>query len=123
MDTGIETILSALRGLRIPQCVEEYDIHRTVGDALTEAGIAFRHEAPLGPRRRIDFLAGGVGIEIKRARPDRRKLAEQVRRYLESDELTGIIVICQTEVSLPAGISGKPVRTLSLNRLWGLALP
>ena len=47
----------------------------------------------------------------------------QLRKYLESDELDAVIVVTQRVTRVPNAIDGKPVRLLSLNRLWGVALP
>ena len=37
--------------------------------------------------------------------------------------LTAVIVVLQKPCALPETICGKPVRVVSLNRLWGVALP
>ena len=47
----------------------------------------------------------------------------KVRRYLESDDLDAMIVVTQRVTRLPDAICGKPVCLVSLNRLWGVALP
>lgn len=119
----IQTIVCALSGIRIPAMPGEYDLHADVSASLTRAGIAHSHEYRLAPRCRIDFLAGRVGIEIKKGRPVPSALREQLARYLRSDELDAIIVVAQQAVNLPQTISGKPVELVSLNRLWGVALP
>lgn len=101
----------------------EYDLHAEVSAALTREGIEHSHEYKLAPRCRIDFLAGRVGIEIKKGRPVPSALKEQLARYLRSDELDAIVVVVQQAVNLPETICGKPVEQVSLNRLWGVALP
>ena len=119
----IRTITAALSGIRTPAVPGEYDLHAEVSAALSQAGIEHIHEYRLAPRCRIDFRAGCVGIEIKKGRPVPSELRRQLARYLESDELKAIIVVAQRAVSLPETIGGKPVVQLSLNRLWGVALP
>ena len=64
-----------------------------------------------------------MGIEVKKGRPASSELAKQLRRYLASDELDAVVVVTQRVTHVPASISGKPVRLISLNRLWGVALP
>ena len=91
--------------------------------ALQSAGLEFEHEHKLGPRRRIDFLVDRVGLEVKKGRPASSALAKQLRRYLESDDLDAVIVVTQRVTALPKTIGGKPVYLISLNRLWGVALP
>ena len=39
------------------------------------------------------------------------------------DALDGRVVVTQRAVPVPERIGGKPVRLVSLNRLWGVALP
>ena len=48
---------------------------------------------------------------------------QALRRYLASDELDAVIVVTQRVTYLPERIDGKPVYLISLNRLWGVALP
>jgi hypothetical protein len=116
-------ILAALETVRAPAQPGEYDLHALVSAALLRAGIDAVHEYRLAPRCRIDFLCGTIGIEVKKGRPDRRALLAQLSRYLGHDALTGIIVVTQRAVALPPHIAGKCVHLVSLNRLWGVALP
>jgi hypothetical protein len=122
-DTTILRILSALEGVRAPAQPGEYDIHCLIESALSRAGISCAHEYRLAPRCRIDFFVGGVGIEVKKGRPARAALERQLKRYLASGELEALVVVTQRAVSLPDAIGGKSVRLVSLNRLWGVALP
>ena len=116
-------VADALAAVRMPAQPEEYDIHAAVAEALAAAGLACVHEYRLGPRSRIDFLVGRVGVEIKKGRPASSDLTKQLRRYLASDALDGAIVVTQRATALPGEILGKPVMLVSLNRLWGVALP
>ena len=122
-DARIERVVAALAAVRVPAQPEEYDIHAAVAAALDAAGLVYEHEYRLGPRRRIDFRVGRVGIEVKKGRPASSELREQLRRYLESDALDAVIVVTQRVTRLPERIDGKPVYIISLNRLWGVALP
>jgi len=121
--TEAEHILTVLSGLRIPPQPEEYEIHRMIADALTRADLDFIHECRLLPGRRIDFLCGRTGVEVKKGRPDSAVLQQQLQKYLECDRLDSVIVVLQRPCRLPAQIADKPVYTLALNRLWGVALP
>ena len=123
LNQEIQAIVHAVSSVRVPAMPGEYDLHAEVSDALTRAGIGHAHEYKLAPRCRIDFLAGRVGIEIKKGRPVPSALRAQLAKYLQSDELSAIIVISQQAVPLPQTIGGKPVHLISLNRLWGVALP
>ena len=116
-------LIEALSTVRTSALPEECDIHAAIAQALAARGLPCVHEYRLGPRRRIDFLSGRVGIEVKKGRPAAQALLGQLRRYAESDELDGLIVVTQRTTPLPDAIAGKPVVQVSLNRLWGVALP
>ena len=117
-----EKVLSALAAIRAPQAQDEYDLHGLTADALQEADILFRHEAPLAPRCRIDFLCDTVGIEIKRGKPDRIPVEKQLRRYAETGKLTALILLSEKVLpSLPGFVCGIPVYPVSLYKLWGIA--
>ena len=122
-ETNCAAILSALERVRAPAQPGEYDLHALIAAALFCAGIPCAHEYRLAPRCRIDFLCAGVGIEVKKGRPPRAALEKQIARYLASPEISALIVVAQRAVSLPGVIGGKRVHVLSLNRLWGVALP
>ena len=118
----VQAILATLSTLRIGPQPEEYEIHDAVARALDAAGIAYVHACRLLPGRRIDFACGSVGIEVKKGRPDSRRLRAQLSRYLEQTQLTAMIVVLQRPCHLPESICGKPVHVVALNRLWGVAL-
>lgn len=121
--TDIQAILTALSSIRMPAQPEEYEIHAEIARALDEAGISYTHEYKLMPGRRIDFICGSTGIEVKKSRPVSARLRQQLQKYLDGTELTAMIVVVQKPCYLPESICGKPVHVLSLNRLWGVALP
>ena len=122
MMNDIQRILDALSTLRIGPQPEEMDIHNEIARALKEAGIACIHEYKLLPGRRIDFVCGSIGIEVKKSRPAAARLREQLKRYLDGTELTAMIVVMQKPCALPETICSKPVHIVALNRLWGVAL-
>ncbi|MBR2718223.1 MAG: hypothetical protein IKB78_02865 [Clostridia bacterium] len=115
-------IYEALQCLRAPIQQGEYDLHRLVMDALEDKGLAPEHEVTLAPRCRIDLMCGGVGIEIKRGKPQRSRLVEQLTRYARCDRVEELILVAERSVDLPRSICGKPLRIICLNRLWGIAL-
>ena len=52
-----------------------------------------------------------------------QELLEQLRRYAVSDEIAALVVLTQRSVRLPASVCGKPLVQITLNQLWGVALP
>lgn len=114
-------IIQALSSIRAPLVLSEQSLHQTVQQALDGHGIAVKHEAQLADGCRIDLLAGDVGIEIKRSRPNAQRLIAQIERYMASPLISALVVVSERSVALPAAIGGKPVVGLALNRLWGVA--
>lgn len=117
-----EAVLAALSRLRAPLCQGEYDLHTLVAEALREGNIPFEHERKLMQRCRIDFLAGDVGIEVKRGKPDGKTLTAQLARYAASEEVSALILVVERAAKVPSQIGGKPCHILSANKLWGIAL-
>ena len=101
----------------------EMDIHKMVAKRLSEAGLPFVHEAKLAPGCRIDYLVDGIGIEIKKGRPDAAAVKKQLSRYAACDGVKAIILLTQRTVTVPPSVLGKPVHVIVLNQLWGVALP
>lgn len=120
---AVPDILCALGAIRIPAVSTEPAIHGLVADALSSAGIAAVHEAKLAPGRRIDFLAGRIGIEVKVGRQPRAKLVQQAGKYLALDALDALILVVTRGANLPGALCGKPVVVFGLSKLWGVSLP
>ena len=74
----MEQVYEALTALRAPLQQGEYDLHRLVMDALDKAAIPWAHEVKLAPRCRIDLMCGGVGVEIKRGKPEPARIRQQL---------------------------------------------
>jgi hypothetical protein len=120
----MQAVLGALCALRTAPAATEMELHAQVAAGLAQAGIASIHEARIGPRCRIDFLTeSGVGIEIKCGKPPRRVLVQQLSRYAACTQVRGLVVVVERSANLPPTLGGKPCRFVSLNRLWGIALP
>lgn len=117
-----DAVIQSISAIRAPLSTNEYDLHALAAKALEESGISARHEVLVAPRCRIDFLANGIGIEIKRSRPNLAQIMGQATRYLASPILKGLVVLCERDPGLPNTILGKPCRVISLQKLWGLAL-
>ncbi len=115
-------VYAALSTLRVPIQQAEYDLHLLVAQCLAEHGLPCAHEVRLAPRCRIDLMCGGVGIECKRGKPERKTLLAQLTRYAACEQVEALIVVTERGVALPDRILGKPVQMLCLNRLWGIAL-
>lgn len=116
-------IVQAIATIRCAAACTEEQLHAQVAQALAENGLEVRHEVRLAPRCRIDFMSGGIGIEIKKSRPERAKLIAQLTRYAACEQVCAIVVVAPRGVNLPKMIGGKRVTMVALERLWGISLP
>ena len=103
--------------------ISHLDMMRTMQRVFARAGLEAAHEVRLAPRCRIDFMVGGVGVEIKKKRPQRAPLIAQLTRYASCPQVERLVVLAPRGVDLPKSIGGKPVTMMSLERLWGIMLP
>ncbi len=97
-------------------------MHRMVERCLEEHGVGYEHEVRLGVRCRIDLMVGDVGIEMKRGKPQRQRVMEQLMRYAQCEQVSALILVAERSVDLPRFLCGKPLYTICLNRLWGIAI-
>lgn len=117
-------ILKALSSIRTAVIDDEYDLHQTIAEHLAAAAISFDREYRLGPRNRIDFfIPGGTGIEVKKGKPARAQVIEQLDRYTRFTEIQTVIFVIERSLDIPDELNGKPCICFPLNRLWGVALP
>lgn len=124
-DAGFDSVWNALRTIRAPFITLENDLQGLIAETLDHHGIVYEREVKLGPRNRIDFLTpSGTGIEVKKGKPNNTQLNAQVERYCGFDAVTGVIVVTpwSRHLFIPDTVHDKPVRVLSLNRLWGISL-
>ena len=119
----IALIENALRVLFVPATPGEYDLHALISCALDNANLSYVHEARIEKGCRADFMVGNICVEVKKSKPVKSSLLKQAARYLSSDAVSGILIVTQKSVSLPPVIMNKPVKVLSLDKLWGVSLP
>lgn len=119
----LQAVMDALMEMRTPFAMYENDIHQWVAARLTDAGLAYIHEAKIGPGCRIDFLVGDVGIEVKKGKPQPARLQEQLMRYAACEGVSSLIVLTTRSARVPKAALNKPVKHIALNSLWGVALP
>lgn len=120
----MEEVVRSLSGLRVGKIIEEYDLQERIARALFQADIPFKKEFKLGRGSRVDFLTGdGVAIEVKKGKPNRTRLVEQINQYARYQEVKAIIIVVETSLRIPIRESGgKPCTVMGLQKLWGIAL-
>ena len=122
---AMENIINAIRTLRVGKITDEYKLQEQIAGALHEAGIGYEKEYKLGVGSRVDFMAEGqIAIEVKKGKPNRERLIQQIERYAAFEEVNGIIIVVETSLKYPPmrTINGKPCEILGLQKLWGIAL-
>lgn len=123
MTEQLSNVVQALQGIRINPIRDEFNLQSLIAQRLAQENIPFSREYKLAPRNRIDFLvAGGIGIEVKKGKPYRRQVIDQLARYTSFPEIKSVILVVERNLDLPKSINGKRCYSLGLNKLWGIAL-
>jgi len=122
--TCLKRLFTALRSVRVREVgLDEVELHKHISQALTQAGIAHRREYAFAPRCRADFwIEPGIVIEVKKRRPDRAKLTVQLTRYAQVPTVRYLVVMLEKSISLEPVLEGVPVRVVSMNAAWGVAV-
>jgi len=118
----IANILDALLRVRISSRLDEDKIHLAIMKVFDMYGIKYEHEFKLIPRKRFDFWIDGIVVEVKKEKPSKITLLNQLNRYTKEDEVKAVIVVLEKSMVLPKYLNGKPIFVLSLNINWGIAI-
>lgn len=119
----VQNVIKVLKKLRINGIYEEYEIQADISKILKEHGIRFIKEYKLGPRNRIDFLLdNGIGIEVKKGKPNRSNVIAQIQRYTKFNEIDCLILVIERSMDIPSEINSKPCFSIGLNKQWGIAV-
>ena len=120
---SIEIVLDAVKSVRVARAGQlEAVIHDAVCAALLARSIPHRREYTFAPKCRADVWVDGIVIEIKKERPARAALVDQLTRYAAQPNTRAIIAVLERSILLPTAIHEKRVVVVSLNALWGIAL-
>lgn len=95
----------------------EKALQAKLADELAHAGIPAEREVDLGDGDIIDFMIGGIGLELK-LKGQRRAIFRQCERYCGHDRVVTLVLATNAAMGLPATIAGKPVHVASLSRGW-----
>ena len=93
----------------------EADLQDGIETVLRDAGIAYERERILTKRDRIDFMVGGVGVEVKIA-GGQAEVLRQLARYAGRVEVASLLLVTSRVQlgNMPPDICGKRLRVLSL---------
>lgn len=118
-------IIDALGTLRCAPMMDEYELQQNIAKALMDKHITYSKEYKLGKGMRVDFLTNlGIAIEVKKGKPGRRQVIEQIERYAQCEQVTGVLIVVETGLRNQTEFTGngKPCRIIGLSKLWGIAL-
>jgi len=125
--SSLEDVTAALRTLLIWDICDEPQIHRKIMEAFDKADISYSHEHRVGSRR-FDFWIDGIVVEVKKNRPERRRLLTQIQRYTSHPDVRSLVLVFRNfrgavkDLGVPRAVNDKPVRVISLNLNWGVAV-
>lgn len=109
-------ITTLLRSLRC-DLSDEKRTQEDIAFALTANGMAFTREASLSSHERVDFLIGGLALEIK-LRSAKMGVYRQLQRYAKHEAVKAVMLASNMAMGLPAEIEGKPAYFVSLGAAW-----
>lgn len=120
----VNEVISILKNLRVNGIYEEYEIQNEIYKTFNQYSIDVIKEYKLGCKNRIDFFLPqqGIGIEVKKGKPGKKKVIDQLERYAVFKEITTLILVVERNMDVPKMINGKPCFSIGLNKQWGIAL-
>lgn len=114
--TSAADIIRLIQTRRLPLSAEK-PLQAALALEFEKAGIAAEREVDLGDGDVIDFMIGGIGLEVK-IKGQRRAIFRQCERYCGHDRVVTLVLATNAAMGLPAWIDGKPVHVASLARGW-----
>jgi len=99
--------------------VTEAELQDGVATALCDARIRFEREVTLGPRDRIDFMVGRIGIEVK-TDGSLAAVTRQLFRYAQHDRIDDLILVTamRRHDQLPVRINGRKIAVCTIGRAF-----
>ena len=112
----VAAVLRVLDCARLPLDDEKL-LQTAMALRFTAAGIAHEREKSLGDGDIVDFLIGGVAVEVK-IKGARAAIYRQCARYCAHDAVTAIILATNIAMALPERVGGKPAFVAMLGSGW-----
>lgn len=122
MNQEIEKIMGALSTIHISNTLNENEIHKEIENALSTYNIKYKHEYQILTHKRFDFWINGIVLEVKKSKPSKINLLNQLDRYTKVPAVRAVIVVLERNVTIPKQLNGKPIIIKSLNENWGITV-
>jgi len=98
---------------------DEKSVQAAIAVVLDSHGIAYKREVKLSEGDIVDFmLPGGVAVEVKLNKAQKREIFRQCKRYCEHEQVKVIVLMTATIMGFPPEIEGKPAYYISMGRSW-----
>lgn len=111
-----QQLVQFIQARRFP-LTSEKPLQAAIAGEFAAAGIQYEREVDLGGGDIIDFMVGGVGIEVK-IKGQRRAIYYQCARYCEHAEVQALVLATNAAMGMPEKVNGKPVFIANLGRGW-----
>lgn len=116
MQTPVIKLAGILGRLRMP-LHDEKAAQRELEEHLERHGVPFQREVRLSNEDIVDFMVGGIAIELK-VKGSRSAALRQIERYALHPDVTGVILLTNRSCLLPSVIHGKPALAVSMGGAW-----
>lgn len=120
--TASDVSLLLAAGLAAGLDLDEVALQDRVEAVLGAAGVAFTREAVLSDGHgRVDFLVGGVGVEVK-IKHGTNALLRQLSRYTAAPEVDALVVVTTSRRlrnGVPGRLGGVEVFVVFVETAWG----
>ena len=110
----ILTVLKALERHRFNVGCES-TLQMQIADVFQAAGIEFEREVSLSSSDRIDFMVGGIGIEVKIS-GQAKAIYRQCERYCAFDQVDTLLLVTNRAMGFPREINRKSCYMHQLGR-------
>ena len=91
--------------------MDEARLQEEIAALLTVEGFTYEREVRLTTTDRIDFMVGGIGIEVK-VQGSALAVMRQLLRYAEHERVSELILFTtRAQIVVPSELGGKPVHT------------
>lgn len=124
LNQEIKLVTESIQLLRVGKIFDEYELQAKIAAKFDKKGIRYDKEYQLGRGNRVDFLTeSGIAVEVKKGKPNRTQLVEQIERYAKFEEVKAVIIVVETSLRVPISLPiDKPCKVIGLQKLWGIAL-
>lgn len=111
--TGTQ-ISAALKGFKY-RVQNEADLQLAVARALDQSGMNYTEQVEIGAGKRIDFVLGTVGVELK-TKGGLGEVTRQLFGYAQEACLTELVLVTTLarHRNMPATMAGKPLTVVYL---------